>query len=79
MAKFLIVAAVIGVAIFIWMSRRRTDGIGRKAEGAKTLSSTIVPCAHCGVHVPRGDAVLLGDQAYCSDAHRALGLRKPGA
>jgi uncharacterized protein len=29
-------------------------------------------CAHCGLHLPDNEAVMSGNTAYCSDAHRAL-------
>lgn len=34
----------------------------------------MVPCAHCGVHLPASDA-LMGDdgQPFCSEAHRRAG------
>ncbi|MBH1985829.1 MAG: hypothetical protein I8H76_00715 [Burkholderiales bacterium] len=38
----------------------------------------IVPCAHCGVHLPFKDAVLdIGGRVYCGDAHRTAGPRRP--
>ena len=33
----------------------------------------MVPCAHCGVHVPRQDAIAAGPVFYCSDDHRRQG------
>ena len=36
----------------------------------------IVPCAHCGVHLPLADARLdVGGRTYCTDAHRLAGPR----
>ena len=34
----------------------------------------VVACAHCGLHVPRSDAVIAADgvTVYCSPAHRQL-------
>jgi len=34
-------------------------------------------CSHCGVHVPRDEAVLSGDKAYCSRDHARLGQDRP--
>ena len=31
----------------------------------------MVRCAHCAVHLPRGQAVQDGDAWYCCEAHRA--------
>jgi uncharacterized protein len=30
----------------------------------------IVPCARCGVHVPREQAIIHDGKAYCSKAHQ---------
>ncbi len=62
--------------------RKRPD-----APGPKTRPSTpsavddIVPCAHCGVHLPRSDTVGRpgGTQRYCSREHLELGPRPPAA
>ncbi len=29
----------------------------------------VVPCAHCGVYVPRTEAIHANGKTYCSDAH----------
>ena len=29
--------------------------------------------AHCGIHIPRSEALVLGSQAYCCPEHRRLG------
>lgn len=35
----------------------------------------MVPCAHCGLHVPESESVKAGGRVYCSEAHRRLGPR----
>ncbi|HET9823328.1 MAG TPA: PP0621 family protein [Burkholderiaceae bacterium] len=39
----------------------------------------MVACAHCGLHVPRSEALADGDDAYCSAGHRRAGPRRPPA
>lgn len=71
MIKFLLVAAV--VALVLWLM------FGRKRAAPPTPPGTpqpMVRCAHCGVHLPKGDALLLGDDAFCSPAHRDAGARR---
>ena len=34
--------------------------------------STMVSCAHCGLHVPQDEAVQAGGKYYCSDEHKKL-------
>ncbi|MGE4435785.1 PP0621 family protein [Achromobacter sp.] len=33
----------------------------------------MVRCAHCGIHLPRSEALLLGGQTWCSQEHARLG------
>jgi len=40
----------------------------------KTRSVDSVECAHCGLHLPRNEALRKGDLYYCNQAHlRAAG------
>ena len=55
-------------------------GQGRKqARGAppqpKPLES-MVRCAHCGIHLPRSEALLQNGQTWCSADHARLGPAK---
>ncbi|MBV6306260.1 hypothetical protein KVP10_15315 [Candidimonas humi] len=36
----------------------------------------MVRCAHCGIHLPRSEAVLMQGQTWCSAEHAKLGVRK---
>ena len=38
----------------------------------------MVRCAHCGVHLPRSEARLLGGNTWCSSEHARLGTRTLG-
>jgi uncharacterized protein len=78
MAKFLlvlIVAVVAAWALFGRQRRVRDDG-PRARKAAPAGAEDMVPCAHCGVHLPRGDAVMDGELAYCSVAHRQAGPQR---
>jgi uncharacterized protein len=33
----------------------------------------MVRCAHCGIHLPRSEAVLLNGHTWCSTEHSKLG------
>jgi len=33
----------------------------------------MVRCAHCGIHLPRSEALLQGGQTWCSAEHARLG------
>lgn len=75
MVRFLILALVVGVVLWLLFgrSRKRADN-PRDAHQPKKPTAFAV-CAHCGVHLPMSDAVLDGQSAYCSDAHRLAGPR----
>ncbi|UCV00037.1 PP0621 family protein [Acidovorax radicis] len=72
--KYLVLLVVLAVAIGVWRSRR--------APGAATQNTPPPPlalpqdmpaCAHCGIHIPKAEALMLGNQAYCCAEHRRLG------
>jgi uncharacterized protein len=82
---FIIVAAVL---VFFWLLRRalgsrkqgeRPQAPGQ-APGQAAGTPDLVSCAHCGVHLPKSEAVPAGDSGpagalYCSEDHRRLGTR----
>ena len=74
--KYLVLMIVLVVAIGIWRSRRDKD---TEAQAPRPPSpppggpQDILACAHCGVHIPQAEALMLGNQAYCSPEHRRLG------
>ncbi|TCT11038.1 PP0621 family protein [Paralcaligenes ureilyticus] len=36
---------------------------------------SMVRCEHCGIHLPRSEAVLIGGKTWCSQEHAKLGKR----
>ncbi len=38
-------------------------------------SETMVQCAHCGVHLPQSEALMVEGNAWCSQDHARLGVR----
>lgn len=77
--KYLLVLLVIVIAIGIWRSRRRAERMQRPAPRRPAPlqpPQDMVECARCGLHLPRGEALLLeGPQPryYCCAQHRAQG------
>lgn len=75
--KFLLVIAVVGFVLWLMFGRGRRVG-KTPPPAARPPAGTVVmvACAHCGVNLPRNEA--LEDSAarpYCSEAHRAAGPR----
>ncbi len=81
MMKVLLLVAVIAIAVWMLttksrLSRRQDKPPAPKgrADSAKDLApQNMVRCAHCGVHLPAGDAVKLGSNHFCGEAHSRLG------
>ena len=78
-----IVLLVLAVLVFIWLLRRALSArkSGRKDGPAKAAPvSELVSCARCGVHLPKGEAVIDREQGapdveryFCSPEHLRLG------
>jgi uncharacterized protein len=76
--KYLLVLAVVFVAIWLWRKSRRDEMRSRppppRATPAVGAPQAMVRCAHCGLHLPVADAISGPDGAvYCSAAHRQAG------
>ncbi len=76
--KYLLVLAVVLVAFWIWRNNRlphRSDASERPARPrpqAPSAPDEMVACRHCGVHLPRADAVRGALGLYCGHEHRRL-------
>ncbi|MGK6309040.1 PP0621 family protein [Variovorax sp. DT-64] len=76
--KYLLVLAIILVAIWLWRKGRREELQSRTPPpapppppGSIGPPQAMLRCAHCGLHLPAADAVRDADgTAYCSAAHR---------
>ncbi len=76
MVKFLVVALVVGIVVWLLAKGRGRQGLPRKPASRPEPAQPMVRCQHCGIHLPRGDAVIAaGDRYFCSEDHRRLGGR----
>lgn len=76
--KFLLLAVVVGVALFVLFGRNRARDEGTRTAQPKPPAGpqAMLACTHCGVHLPRSDALMdVAGRPYCSDAHRVAGPR----
>lgn len=71
------------VLIAIWWVRRaltRFDrsgpGSGGKKRSRADEAERMLSCAHCGLHVPESEGVRVGDDFFCCEEHRRLGVRR---
>ncbi len=92
MMKLLVLVLVVGLAAWLFFGRSRKSGRGgpgsegqpdptqrqsgkNKGRASKPVQTMWV-CAHCGVHLPKTEALTDPQgSAYCSDAHRLAGPR----
>ena len=72
-----LVVLILLVVAAAWFIRRALRRV-KKADAEKPppVQSDLVSCAHCGMHLPRAEARLAGDRAYCGEEHARLGPRE---
>ncbi|MBL8324334.1 MAG: hypothetical protein JNJ89_05180 [Rubrivivax sp.] len=73
-----LVAVVVGLVLWLLKARRSQGGGNAARDGAARSGppATMVACAHCGVHLPRPDAVQDAQgRSFCGEAHRLAGPR----
>lgn len=46
-----------------------------RKPGDKQPAESMVRCAHCGIHLPRSEALLLEGNTWCGHEHAKLGKR----
>lgn len=68
----LLVVVVIFIAIYLLLKYYRKQMPKKDVLGENTSkhSENMVRCAHCGVHLPKGESIMLDHKHYCSEAHR---------
>jgi uncharacterized protein len=77
--KYLVLLLVLVVALgAMWLGRRKGEPAAgkRRPDASPAALQQMVACAHCGLNLPQGEALV--DDAgrpYCSAEHRRLGPR----
>lgn len=61
------------VTVIILLYRRFVGAFKAKPE---RLAAAMKKCAHCGIHIPAGEAVIRDDEYYCCEDHAQLGLQQ---
>ena len=82
--KYLVLIAVLAVVYMLWRQKRLDGSTGPTTGQASRTSASanqrsahqpqeMIPCSHCGLHLPREDAVTgAGGRLFCSTQHRDL-------
>ncbi|MDP1634039.1 MAG: PP0621 family protein [Gallionellaceae bacterium] len=66
MSRLLFLLAVIAVVFLLLRAYRKKPPKPDDPAAAEEM----VRCAQCGVHLPKSESIMAGDNFYCSDAHR---------
>jgi uncharacterized protein len=68
---FFVLLAVAAYVGWQWLRRPSRTTVERKATPPS--AQMMVSCAHCGLHLPRQDALPAGAQFFCCEDHRQRG------
>ena len=74
MSRLLFFAAIIAIVYWLLKSYRRQLP---KEDTASGQAEDMVLCVHCGVHLPKHEAIQAGGKIYCSEEHRRIHTGKP--
>jgi uncharacterized protein len=68
-SKLLLLLVAVAVLYFL------VSGLVRKRGGSSSPPpvEAMVPCAHCGINVPRSEALEAKGRFFCSEEHRRVG------
>ncbi len=61
------------LAAIIWLAWKKSLSSSAPRAPAPRREERMVACAHCGVHLPEGEAIAAGEKHFCSAAHRDAG------
>lgn len=65
MSRLLLLIAIVAV-IYLLIRAFRKD----KSLKDKKITEDMVCCAHCGVHLPKGESIEADRRFFCSTEHR---------
>lgn len=65
MSRLLMLVAIAALVYLLIKSWRKNS-----VREDKSLAEDMVRCAHCGVHLPKGESIQAQDKVFCSVGHR---------
>ena len=71
-ALVILLTILAGVWLVKRSMKRRQDAAAPQRAGAPR-QLPMLACAHCGIHIPQAEALMLGSEAYCCAEHQRLG------
>lgn len=73
MSRLLFLAVVIAIIYWLLKSYRKQLP---KEDSASKPAEDMVPCVHCGVHLPKHECIQADGKFYCSEEHRRMHAKK---
>lgn len=62
---------LLGIAVYLlWRSMQRRGKDRSRDTAGPGAPQAMVSCAKCGLHVPRHEALPLGERYFCCEEHR---------
>jgi uncharacterized protein len=65
MSRLILLIAIAAVVYLLIRFYRKSE-----PRQEKPVVDDMVRCAHCGVHLPKGESILAGGQFFCCTEHR---------
>lgn len=72
--KILLLIAIGFIVLALFRAYQRSLGQPPSSRREKTVED-MVKCAHCGVNLPRSEAIYSGGDFFCTPEHRQLGKK----
>jgi uncharacterized protein len=69
---FFLLLALASYIAWLWLRRNSLHGPVSGRDNPR-VPQAMVSCAHCGLHVPKIDALPADDLYFCSEDHRRRG------
>ena len=70
MSRLLLLIAIAVVVYLLIKSYRKNAPQDKTVAQDKAVAEDMVRCAHCGVHLPKGESILAGGEFFCCVEHR---------
>lgn len=71
MSRLLLLIGIAAVVYLLIRSYRKNAD-----QQGKTVAEDMVRCAHCGLHLPKGESIQSDGQFFCGTEHRDTHLKQ---
>ena len=73
MLKILLLIVVVFVVLAVIRTYQRS--LNKPSAPREPIVEDMVKCAHCGVNLPRSEAIYSGGEFFCTTEHKQLGRK----